>query len=42
MADELRRLLRERLKLTPPEVDSLAGFIASEIELSMSRLLRAP
>jgi RNA polymerase sigma-70 factor, ECF subfamily len=38
--DEIHRLLRERLALTPSQLDSLGGLVASQIDLSLSRLLR--
>jgi RNA polymerase sigma-70 factor (ECF subfamily) len=42
LSGELQRLLRERLRLSPDEVASLAGVVASQIDASVSRLLRAP
>lgn len=38
--DETRRLLRERLSLSPTEFDSLAGMIRSQLDLSIIRYLR--
>jgi RNA polymerase sigma-70 factor (ECF subfamily) len=38
---EIHRLLRERLALTPSQLDSLGGLVASQVDLSISRLLRA-
>jgi RNA polymerase sigma-70 factor (ECF subfamily) len=38
--DETRRLLRERLSLSPTEFDSLAGVIRSQLDLSIIRYLR--
>jgi RNA polymerase sigma-70 factor (ECF subfamily) len=37
---EVVRLLRERLGASPDEIASLAGVVASQIDLSISRLLR--
>lgn len=37
---EVVRLLRERLGASPEEIASLAGVVASQIDLSISRLLR--
>ena len=37
---EVTRLLRQRLGATPDEIASLAGVMASQIDLSISRLLR--
>ena len=42
MADELRKVLGERLKVPASELNSLAGLVASQLDLSLSRLLRAP
>jgi RNA polymerase sigma-70 factor len=36
---EVVRLLRERLGASPDEIASLAGVLASQIDLSISRLL---
>jgi hypothetical protein len=36
---EVTRLLRERLGASPDEIASLAGTIASQIDVSISRLL---
>lgn len=36
-----QRLLQERLKLSPQEFQSLAGVVVSQLNLSLSRLLRA-
>ena len=36
---EVTRLLRERLRASPDEIASLAGVVASQIDLSISRLL---
>ena len=36
---EVTRLLRERLGASPDEIASLAGEVASQIDLSISRLL---
>jgi RNA polymerase sigma-70 factor, ECF subfamily len=38
---EVTRLLRQRLGATPDEIASLAGVMASQIDLSISRLLRS-
>jgi RNA polymerase sigma-70 factor (ECF subfamily) len=39
--DETRRLLHERLRLTPGELDSLAGLVQSQLHLSLGRLLES-
>lgn len=39
VSEEVTRRLRERLGLGPSELRSLAGLVASQLELSMSRLL---
>jgi RNA polymerase sigma-70 factor (ECF subfamily) len=39
VAAEAHRLLRERLHVAPSEVASLAGLVASQLDLSMSRIL---
>ena len=39
VSTEVTRLLRERLRATPDELASLAGLVASQIEVSISRLL---
>ena len=39
VSDEALRLLRERLGLRPSELHSLAGLVASQIDVSVSRLL---
>ncbi len=42
VSSEVQRLLRERLSLEPSEVESLAKIVASQLDLSMSRILAAP
>ncbi len=42
VGDEVRRLLNERLHLAHSEMASLAGLVASQLDVSMSRLLKAP
>jgi RNA polymerase sigma-70 factor (ECF subfamily) len=37
IAAELCRLLKERLHLSPTEIESLAGAVASQIDLSLSQ-----
>jgi len=39
VSDEVTRLLRERMHASPDELASLAGLVASQIEVSISRLL---
>jgi len=39
VSDEVTRLLRERVHASPDELASLAGLVASQIEVSISRLL---
>jgi RNA polymerase sigma-70 factor (ECF subfamily) len=39
IAAEAQRLLRERLHVAPSEIASLAGLVASQLDLSMSRIL---
>ena len=39
VAGEAQRLLRERLGVAPSEVASLADLVASQLDLSMSRIL---
>ena len=39
LSDEVTRLLRGRLHASPDELASLAGVVASQIDLSISRLL---
>ncbi len=39
---EVQRLLRERLSLSGGDVASLARLVASDVDVSMSRLLRTP
>jgi RNA polymerase sigma-70 factor (ECF subfamily) len=39
---EARRLLRDEMQLSPDEFDSVAGLVASQLDLSVSRILRAP
>jgi RNA polymerase sigma-70 factor (ECF subfamily) len=41
VADGLRHALRERLALSGSRVGSLAGLVASQIDVSLSRILRA-
>ncbi len=38
--DETRRMLRERLRLSPTEFDSLAGMVRSQLDLSILSYLR--
>jgi RNA polymerase sigma-70 factor (ECF subfamily) len=38
--DELNRLLKSRLDVSRGELASLAGLVASQLDLSMSRLLK--
>jgi RNA polymerase sigma-70 factor (ECF subfamily) len=38
---EMRRLLRERMRLSEAEFESLAGLVVSQLDLTVSRLLRA-
>ena len=40
--DEVKKLLRERLNASADEHASLAGLVASQIDLSISRLLAPP
>jgi RNA polymerase sigma-70 factor, ECF subfamily len=40
IAAEVERLLRDRVQVSRGELASLAGLVASQIDLSMSRLLR--
>jgi hypothetical protein len=37
---EMRRLLREQLRLPESEFDSLAGLVVSQLDVSVSRVLR--
>jgi RNA polymerase sigma-70 factor (ECF subfamily) len=37
---EARRVLREEMDLSPEEFDSVAGFVVSRLDLSVSRILR--
>jgi hypothetical protein len=37
---ETFRLLRERMPLSEPEFESLVGLMVSQLDLSMSRVLR--
>ena len=39
---EARRLLRDEMQLSPEEFDSVAGLVASQLDLSVSRILRGP
>jgi RNA polymerase sigma-70 factor, ECF subfamily len=39
VADEMRRLLAERMSLSPADIESLAGLVISQIDLSLSMLL---
>jgi RNA polymerase sigma-70 factor (ECF subfamily) len=39
VATEVQRLLRERLSLDRSDVESLAGIVASQLDVSMSRIL---
>jgi len=41
IADGLRRALGERLALSGAGVDSVAGLVASQLDVSLSRVLRA-
>ena len=38
---EARRLLRDEMQLSPEEFDSVAGLVVSQLDLSVSRILRA-
>jgi len=40
LLDETRRILRERLGMSPTEFESLAGLVQSQLHLSVERLLR--
>jgi RNA polymerase sigma-70 factor (ECF subfamily) len=42
VSTHIERLLRERLRLSPDELASLAGLVASQIQVSISRLLKPP
>jgi len=42
VSDEVTRLLRGRLHASPDELASLAGLVASQIDVSISRLLAPP
>ncbi len=41
MFHETRRLLRERLRLTPAELDSLTTLVQSQLDMNLSTLLRS-
>ena len=41
LLERTRRLLTERLRLTPTQLDSVLRLISSQVELHLSRLLRA-
>jgi RNA polymerase sigma-70 factor (ECF subfamily) len=41
VADELKRLLAERLSLDPTEIESLAALVISQLDLNLSMLLGA-
>jgi RNA polymerase sigma-70 factor (ECF subfamily) len=42
VSTEVTRLLRERLRLSEDEMASLAGLVASQLDISISRLLNPP
>jgi RNA polymerase sigma-70 factor (ECF subfamily) len=39
---ETQRVLRDEMRLSPAEFDSVAGLVVSQLDLSVSRLLRHP
>jgi RNA polymerase sigma-70 factor, ECF subfamily len=40
LLDQTRRLLMERLKISPNEFELLAGLVQSQLNVSIERLLR--